>query len=549
MKKAFYFLCALAFVFLGCANAERVKDNAVSGEQSVISYEDSDEVFFNPDIGFYCAVEVPVGKSQNYNVNFPNHSKFFNVKNPFYDLDAKTNEAKFKLVHLKIDISRYSDSNKFDSSNEYKSNGSIQGNPDAFTSEKLADLKNILSDLRTYDETAIVRFCYDAGYDGHGQDGTQIEPTDFKKILDHIKVICPALKDYTDVITAIECGLIGPWGEMNSTPYTKAMSANEYNKYASTYGLNKITSSTSVECGYIIILMKAYLDELWNNGVNVPLLVRQPKFLSLFLEACPSLSPSEKNMLGIFNDGYLGTDSDTGTFSNFETRVQQDIPFMADSTNHTPYGGEICDSTSKTPLWEDKLDYAVEEMSTVHLSFLNIGWNYNVLNWSDKDDHTWSYEYKKNNQNLIRTMNKSNKVSAYGNKKLFQVLLRYMGYRYLITQSNLSYYEESKKLEVELEIQNKGFANMPYHRSKNLTAYLVSSSGNKTKIPVNGENFTGQSSLSFNFALPADLENGDYTVYIKFANKDGHYPVQFANKNIWNTELSANKVGVFTKSE
>ena len=254
-------------------------------------------------------------------------------------------------------------------------------------------------------------------------------------------------------------------------------------------------------------------------------------------------------MLGIFNDGYLGTDSDTGTFSNFETRVQQDIPFMADFTNHTPYGGEICDSTSKTPLWEDKLDYAVEEMSTVHLSFLNIGWNYNVLNWSDKDDHTWSYEYKKNNQNLIRTMNKSNKVSAYGNKKLFQVLLRYMGYRYLITDSNLSYYEESKKFEVKLEIQNKGFANMPYHRSKNLTAYLVSSSGNTITIPVNGVKFTGQSSLSFNFALPADLENGDYTVYIKFANKDGHYPVQFANKNIWNTELSANKVGVFTKSE
>ena len=146
-------------------------------------------------------------------------------------------------------------------------------------------------------------------------------------------------------------------------------------------------------------------------------------------------------------------------------------------------------------------------------------------------------------------MNKSNKVSAYGNKKLFQVLLRYMGYRYLITQSKLSYYEESKKLGVELAIQNKGFANMPYHRSKSLTACLVSSSGNETTISVNGVKFTGQSSLSFSFALPADLENGDYSVYIKFANKDGHYPVQFANKNIWNTELSANKVGVFTKSE
>ena len=433
-------------------------------------------------MGFYSAVTV---KMTDGGITDFSEIKKKIRKAPTLFSGEYSSDAKFPLLHLKMDISSFSKRNN-------------SSTDETMTQAALDDLDELLSVVEEAEKTAIIRFAYDPEYKGTKNSAgkyADVEPMDFEKLLSHIDAICPVLKNHVKCLTAVECGMIGPWGEMHSTAYAKGTDGNELY--------------------YIVQVMEEFLDGL--DGSKIPLLVRQPRFIYAcighdYASGYSVPHDSKYYTLGIYNDGYLGSDSDLGTFRG---NRGQEVEFLKQFTNHTPYGGELCDGDDDDPaLWRTNLSGAIEEMNDVHLSFLNIGWNHRAL------------------EELC-----SNGAYKYNGEQAFIYIIKHMGYRYAFR--NVSVTQSGGTLNVSFSIENSGFADMPMQREKNLRVYFEKDGVflSQDGIAVSGT-FTG-STRNMSFSTGAPSEAGTCKVYLRFADSDGKYAVRFADTD-WNESLKAN---------
>lgn len=457
-----------------------------------------------------------------------------------------------------------------------------------------SNIREVLKSLRHYNKTAIIRFHYDPKASGREyyayKTGSKLEveskyfdvEPDFTILIKHIGQICDLLNDYQDVITAVECGMIGPWGEMHGTTYGEGkMSAEEFSQNVPDANKSNITTKDNiVEKAHSLIAMRKFLTAMEAKNIQLPLLVRYPKTLYSYMFAFDSAKQGNISgipeiytdealkikgfyRLGMYNDGYLGSYSDYGTFkikntskssSSDELRKKMEqscrgdeVDFLEPLLRHTAYGGELLNRESKTnkAYWEldntntDLQRYnAFQEMEKVHLSYLNISHNKDAL----------SALYNK----------------SYDNMPAFKYILTNMGYRYVASTGQNALTLSGNTLSVRFEFKNFGFAELPYHRVKGYKIYLVPKgsepTGEEESVGTSNGEFRGNYSsadltgqeriIETNTVIPLSFQNGEYDVYLKICNiggkSDGKYAIRFANKGIWNDKLSANKIGSIT---
>ncbi len=516
-------------LFLSCTNllqAENLQKSQKQEEKKLtntleqqLDFSDSNDVIYNPDIGFYyrapIAVCTPSGISNvdkvveyiGYKTNtFASTNNTFNV-NEMWDY-------KFDLVQLEFDLSALSATSNVD--------GKDYENLD------LTGIDYIFNALRTNHKTAIIRFAYDNNYDNNlrsisGWDYKACEPLNFDVVKKHIKVICSKAAEYSDVITAVECGMIGPWGEMHTTQYGEAR-------------------KDGLLAGYILEVIETFVNEFDKLNCKMPLLVRQPRFMYSYILKDPeydgSYVPEKISVnkdsalyrIGFFNDAYLDKVTDQGTYKVADLykntdaekadKIRNDeIAFMDPFTNHTPFGGEMLGVYGV-----DKGSAA--EFKKVHLSYLNLHYNYEMID-------------------------KLNGFSSpVSDETMFQYLLKHMGYRYYLSGSTFSWDDEKRELELDVNFANNGFGSLPYHREKGFTVYFVQDGNVKLEKSVQNMIFDG-SEKSFRVSVE-NLPEGEYEVYLKIAdvNKAGDfdYPIRLANSaSMWNETLKATKIGSFNK--
>lgn len=421
-----------------------------------LDYTESVERINNPDQGFYRPIYVRMNDGgASYNKNIVNKTT--------------------RLYHLRVDISAFS--------------GAVNGQSDKSISISALDgLTELLTYLKTNDKNAIVRFAYDPSYGGAKDKEPAIE-----NILGHIAQFCPILNGYKNTVTAIEAGLIGPWGEMHSSKIAKP----EY--------ITRI-----VEC-------------LLSNTQEIPVLVRTPKMIYDYLgitraEAENYTIPqtSKAYRLGLFNDGYLGSSTDLGTYTDRE----KEIPFLSGQTSHLPYGGEVVIPNSKL----HDIDACLPEMYEINLSYLNVEWNNQVI---DK----W--------KNSNYTENCGSDKIYYG-KTAFEYIENHMGYRFVLTRSELGF--KGSEICAELKFKNVGFGNL--NRIKRAKLIFTDESG-EVAYEQDAGSFTGSEEASF--SVKNNLTEGKYDVYLRVYGEEAEgaplYCLQFANDGLWNAELKANKIG------
>ena len=562
MNNKILFGLSCAMLLLSCkVEPDPVEEDTSSSENSTIPYQelpetlrhvqavnaDDDRVIYNPDMGFYSLASVRVDRDGKLYKD--SYSAITNKSKPIKDNENFSSKATFDLIHLEVDISDFSAlgqklKNAYDGKTSDFVHSTVLTAYENDTAEykdydmpsgKLNCLNEVFKDLQKNNKTVIIRFAYDPLYKGlekHNgkEDFYDTEPS-LDKILNHTIEICRIIKANTNVITAVEMGLFGPWGEMHSTKRAKE-------------------TVDGITFGNIVKTMKKFNECL--GSYNVPVLVRRPEFFYCYLTGTNSSIPETTNTnisklyrFGMYNDGYLGSSGDSGTF---KIGRKNDIAFMDSFTNHTPYGGEMIGNYG---ISEGK-DY---EFRNVHLSFLNIAWNTNIFSWADGTSNTYT-----NGDVKITGTPKIN------GQRTFQYLLRHMGYRYTVTSSVLSYSDDFSSFNVELKYKNFGFANLPYHRTKVLRLIFKNhDTGEETQIKLSNKFIGAQSATSENGVVSepeetelcfsagdiSNLEAGDYDVYLKVCDNDtaGSYQIQFANgKNDWNDTLKANKIGSFTKS-
>ena len=461
MKKRFTAII-LSVLIIAAGFAACGKTNAGEKHVQDLNYEESIEEISNPDQGFYRPVYVKI-----------------NENGAMYNKDVINSQT--QLYHLRCDISAFSEAvNK------------AADKP--VTDEALKGLDALLFCLKENDKNAIVRFAYDPGYSGSADKEPALDV-----MLGHVESVCSVLNRYVNTVTAIETGLIGPWGEMHT--------------------------SAAANPAHITPIINAFLTA----ASEIPVLVRTPEMIYNYINVSEdkveeiSISPDEKAYrLGLYNDGYLGSESDLGTYSNRE----RDINFLSVQNAHLPFGGEV--TVPDSPL--HNIEACLPEMNKIHLSYLNTEWDNRVIEKWKKTFYTEACGLEK----------------QYYNKTAFTYIQNRLGYRFVLKNSVFTYSATSEKLNVRLKLQNLGFGNL--NRNKRAKLIFTDSTGAVAFIADYGE-ITVKDELEFN--VEHGLDSGKYDVYLRIYGEELQsaplYCVKFANDGLWNDELKANKIGSFER--
>ena len=409
-------------------------------------FNETTESFNNPDNGFYepMGIRCEPDKVQAISANYLKYNA---------------------LLHLRIDISAFS--------------GKVNNVGDKELTQTMLDgLANEFQRMEDAGTLAIIRFAYDPHFGG----SKDMEPS-LDMIVKHIKALEPLFKKYESTISAIECGLIGPWGEMHSSAIAKQETYN--------------------------VLIDTYLA---CTSPKTKILLRRPAFIYNYygytLQTLNSFNVTD-NRLGCYNDGYLGSGNDLGTYVNREIETA----WLGKLNENLPYGGEVTIPGSEY----NRLNNACAEMFLLHLSYLNERWNNEVV-------ARW--------KNTIYT----GEDPLYHNLSEYQYIKNHLGYRFVL---NTLRYSLTSKLDFTLDIKNVGFGNL--YRSKNV--YII------IKNEVNEYLFElGEFSL-LNLNYQIDLSNvalGEYQVYYVIADdiKDGmpFHSIRLASDGIWSNEAKANLI-------
>ena len=493
------------------AEAEGVKAHSVREltEINDINYDESLNETPNPYRGFYKSEVLSYHRGQNNSA-------------------ADMSEYRNSLVHLRIDISDFTN---HDGRDGFKDDIEINSS----TTNMLSALDGTLQSLRENNGTSVVRIAYDKDYAGRIKDNpndstkmrTVWEPRSINKALQHQQAIGEIFAKYPDVIASVECGVFGPWGEMHSSDLR------------SEANVKKVVSK--------------WLEVLPDS---IPISVRQPEFYSWWsgvsiksIDSDVTTPEQAAYRVGVYNDGYLGSYDDRGTFRDRE----REVAWLSNQAKHTLYGGEIVlfeeDVNHPTNVQPTGL-YMEQEAFKTHTSYLNVGWNDEIIAKMKKT------KFKGNN-------------SLYNNGSLteFNYVQNHLGYRYVVR--NVSLTRETSKYEnfaLEAGIENVGFANLV----KEKKAYLIlkSTDGNFEKTydlgaldPSLGESAanvdprnwdsTATTSVKVNVDIPDDFAEGKYEVYIKLVTDTSNgvyhsYPIRFSNSsNIYDENLEANYLGSF----
>lgn len=224
-----------------------------------IDYTETIENFNNPERGFYDHFPYKFSVTDNKPIN---------------------SKLSANLIHLRLDIGEFSKA--------------VNGKEDLELSQEMLDTFDaMLKKIKSNGGTAIVRFAYD---EFRGK--ANLEPS-LDMILRHIEQISSVITENKDVISYVELGFFGPWGEM----HTSDISTPE-----------NVTKALNV-----------MLD---NTPEEIKIGVRQPKYYVDFanidrakLNENITVKGTKEYRVGLFNDGYLGSHSDLGTFADREIEI------------------------------------------------------------------------------------------------------------------------------------------------------------------------------------------------------------------------------------
>lgn len=428
-----------------------------------IDYTESLEDIENPERGFYYPVSIDLTPEGG------------DVKN----LDEN-------LVHLRVGIGAFSKA--------------VNGEKDLeFTQEMLNTLNQNLANIKSNGGSVIIRFAYD-NFDGE----EDLEPS-LEMILTHISQLKTIFSANKDVIAYVELGFFGPWGEMHSSD---------------------ICTTDNVS--------KAIDEMLKATPSNMKIGVRTPEYYAAWakidrgaLNTNITKKGTDSYRIGLYNDGYLGSESDLGTFENREV----EIAWLENQAVHTLYGGEVvANRASGTPL--NTIDYISKEAFRTHTTYLNSRWNDSVI-------ASWKKEIYNGTDEL------------YKGQSGYLYVANHLGYRFVLRKSELTNnINKNMNLKFKLDIENVGFGNLVNEKEVTI---VLEKNGKMCELATNIDptiwNSTKTTNLNFEVDLPDDIEAGEWNVYLRISqygnlqNDDNYNCIQFANKGIWNETIGGNYIG------
>ncbi len=402
----------------------------------------------------------------------------------------------------------------------------VGGKDRPISGEMLADVRRYLEETRENGGSLIIRLGYT------WSDAAGCEPSDFDMLLGHVGALCGVMKDFDDVIVAVEAGITGPWAEMHSSDYNRA----EY--------MNRILAT--------------YCDNL---PEDISILVRSPGYIckmagtnTVGTLAMLPFTDRRLRRLGMYNDGYLGTWWDYGTWAGDFTR-ERGCQMLRTFDEH-PYGGELAYVNRQFigrnfSLFEPDKWNLVKDFYDTHLNYLrNVGDLRHTLTKFLHDELSYGRD-----KYAFEGMPD---LGEYEGCDMQKFVFDHMGYRFVVRDARLpASTAPGARTQIKLKVENTGFGKLLL--KSRCQAVLVGEDGvaHVAAADVGGGGFSsikggGSADLDLSFLAPRDLAAGRTRLYLRlFAPlKDEavdtakpRRPVRLANEGMWDEAFSANFIG------
>lgn len=344
-----------------------------------------------------------------------------------------------KLLHLRAEISEFSSNAWLSIDTAGGKRDTVRGVSQDLTEDALNVLQTTFDNIRANNGFAIVRICYDPWYNGR----SNVTP-DHEWVLKHVKQLAPVLSKNTDVIVALEMGMHGAYGEMHSDTNIT------YDRIAE--ATNLMLRSTPPELKILTRTGNYSAKVLGFDNWGVDFHIDGDKFKEI-----AKAKGDTMYRVGMFNDGYLGTQYDYGTWgADCKTSIcrEEGVAWLEKYGINTPYGGEALTTADNYQVINTPEFLAYEGFRT-HTSYLNIQWNNKLIeSWKKTPFTQKDFDYD---------------PARVDSLSGFKYINDHLGYRFVLRESWLSDTVGSDGiLRAKLRIQNVGFGNLTHKMKASL---------------------------------------------------------------------------------
>ena len=411
------------------------------------------------------------------------------------------------------------------------------GKDTELSQDALNALDETLANIKNNNQSVILRFVYDKNNDGIQSNEGKLDENGQRYVEPSIDMICKHIEQMKDIfnkyestILNIQMGMFGAYGELHST---SSCTQENFNK-----ALDAYIENTPAD-----ITISVRTPAQWLGWAKT----RDDSLKDITISNISKITTTKNQdiyRVGIYDDGYLGSESDLGTYSN----RYEEINWLKNQTLHTPFGGEALpnyDDNAKVDGYTYINKYSLmtnfeNEARKTHTTYLNYEWDQKLLNeWKSNKYNSYDYNFRVKD--------------GYTD---YDYVESHLGYRLILRKSLVSEKVSSNdaKIKLQFNIENKGFS--PVIKKTNSTIIMTDENGNKVyskelenfdvRNILNSETYSEEAEVS----LPSDFKDGKYKVYLQLSNgslEDGtpYLPIQLANYYNWNDNLKANYLGYF----
>ena len=424
-----------------------------------------------------------------------------------------------RLLHLRAEISEFSSHAwlGIDSA----SGDTTWGKNQDLTEDALNVLQTTFDNIRANKGFAVVRICYDPWYNGR----SNVTP-DHEWVLKHVKQLAPVLSKNTDVIVALEMGMHGAYGEMHSDTNIT------YDRIAE--ATNLMLRNTPPELKILTRTGNYSAKVLGFDDWGVDFHIDGEKFAEI-----AKAKGDTMYRVGMFNDGYLGTQYDYGTWgADCKTSIcrEEGVAWLEKYGINTPYGGEAL-TTAENYQVINTPEFLSYEGFRTHTSYLNIQWNNNLIDsWKKTLFNVKDFDYDFERVDSLTG---------------FKYINDHLGYRFVLRESWVTdTVGEDGIFKAKVRIQNVGFGNLTWNApvrlavlddlegsdldvcptptyydlpdidSRNIHSRTISIAGGDTVMTFDGNN-------EIDISTKLNIRGkGRYQVYLKIGD------IQFANHEV-----------------
>lgn len=373
-----------------------------------------------------------------------------------------------KLLHLRAEISEFSSNAWLSIDTTGGKRDTVRGVSQDLTEDALNVLQQTFDNIRDFGGRVIVRICYDPWYNGR----SNVTPA-HEWVLKHVKQLAPVLSKNTDVIVALEMGMHGAYGEMHSD------TSITYDRVAE--AVNLMLRNTPPELKILTRTGNYSAKVLGFDNWGADFRIDGEKFAEI-----AKAKGDTMYRVGMFNDGYLGTQYDYGTWgADCKTSIcrEEGVAWLEKYSVNTPYGGEALTTASGYQVINTPEFLAYEGFRT-HTSYLNIQWNNNLIDsWKKTPFKQKDFDYD---------------PARVDSLSGFKYINDHLGYRFVLRESWITDTVGADGIfKAKLRIQNVGFGNLTRKMKTILKLFIPQTAGMLDTVPTPAVHYEELSDVDF----------------------------------------------------